>query len=133
MVYFVKTVVSLFLQAQQRKSSSSEDDAHSRLMPGRTVFVTIKKNVHKQKRFLLCNLHELYGLFKDQNPVLKILTPSKMVAEELFCYISDDLEHDTEFRFEMQRKLVQILKKVPIVTEVDFFSDGCAKLQDIIC
>ena len=102
-------------------------------MPGRTVFVTIKKNVHKQKRFLLCNLHELYGLFKDQNPVLKILTPSKMVAEELFCYISDDLEHDTEFRFEMQRKLVQILKKVPIVTEVDFFSDGCAKLQDMIC
>ena len=44
-----------------------------------------------------------------------------MVAEELFCFISDDLEHDTEFRFEMQRKLVQILKKVPIVTEVDFF------------
>ena len=44
-----------------------------------------------------------------------------MVAEELFCFISDDLEHDTEFRFEMQRKLVQILKKVPIITEVDFF------------
>ena len=49
-----------------------EDDAHSRLMPGRKDFVTIKKNVHKQKRFLLCNLHELYVLFKEQNPVLKI-------------------------------------------------------------
>ena len=35
---------------------------------------------------------------------------------------SHDLEHDTGFRFEMQRKLVQIpKKKVPIVTEVDFF------------
>ena len=32
-------------------------------------------------------------------------------AEKLFCFISDDLEHGTEFRFEMQRKLVQILKK----------------------
>ena len=53
-----------------------------------------------------------------------------MVSEELFCFISDDLEHDTEFHFEMQRKLVQILKKVLIVTEVDFFSDGCAKLQE---
>ena len=41
-------------------------------MPSRKVFVTIKKNVHKQKRFLLCNLHELYVLFKEQNPVLKI-------------------------------------------------------------
>ena len=49
-----------------------EDDGHSRLMPGRKDFVTIKKNVHKQKRFLLCNLHELYVLFKEQNPVLKI-------------------------------------------------------------
>ena len=49
-----------------------EDDAHSRLMPDRKDFVTIKKNVHKQKRFLLCNLHELYVLFKEQNPVLKI-------------------------------------------------------------
>ena len=49
-----------------------EDDSHSRLMPGRKDFVTIKKNVHKQKRFLLCNLHELYVLFKEQNPVLKI-------------------------------------------------------------
>ena len=58
MLYFVKTVVSLFLQAQPRKSSSS--------------IVSIKKNVHKQKRFLLCNLHELYVLFKEQNPVLKI-------------------------------------------------------------
>ena len=49
-----------------------EDDAHSRLMPGRKDFVTIKENVHKQKRFLLCNLHELYILFKEQNSVLKI-------------------------------------------------------------
>ena len=41
-------------------------------MPGRKDFVTTKKNVHKQKRFLLCNLHELYVLFKERNPVLKI-------------------------------------------------------------
>ena len=153
--------------------------------------------MHKQKRFLLCNLHELYVLFKEQNPVLKIgffkfcslrpkwcvtvgttsvcvytihqnakvlvnatktghtikqlmemtkllwFTGAKNVlgqslceylvkhswmmalhlivvyhkgnsklAEKLFCFISDDLEHDTEFRFEMQRKLVQILKKI---------------------
>ena len=49
-----------------------EDDAHSRLMPGKKDFVSIKKNVHKQKRLLLCNLHELYVIFKEQNPGLKI-------------------------------------------------------------
>ena len=49
-----------------------EDDAHSRLMPGKKDFISIKKNVHKQMRLLLCNLHELYVLFKEQNPELKI-------------------------------------------------------------
>ena len=38
-----------------------EDDAHSRLMPGEKDFVSIKKNVHKQKRLPLCNLKELYA------------------------------------------------------------------------
>ena len=41
-------------------------------MPGKKDFVSIKKNVHKQKRLLLCNLHELYVLFKEQNPELKV-------------------------------------------------------------
>ena len=30
-----------------------EDDAHSRLMPGKKDFVSIRRNVHKQKRLLL--------------------------------------------------------------------------------
>ena len=46
-------------------------------------------------------LHPIVGHYKE----------SSKFAEKLFCFISDHLEHDTEFRFEMQRKLVQILKK----------------------
>ena len=49
-----------------------ENDAHSRLMSGKKDFVSIKKNAHKQKRLLLRNLHELYVLFKEQNPELKV-------------------------------------------------------------
>ena len=55
------------------------------------------------------------------HPIVVYYKESSKFAEKLFCFISDDLEHVTEFRFELQRKLVQILKKVPIVTEVDFF------------
>ena len=62
------------------------------------------------------------------HPIVVYHKESSKLAEKLFCCISDDLEHDTEFGFEMQRELVKILKKVPTVTEVDFF-DGCAKLQ----
>ena len=45
------------------------------------------------------------------HPIVVYYKESSKMAEKLFCFISDDLEHDTEFRFEMQRKLVQILKK----------------------
>ena len=55
------------------------------------------------------------------HPILVYYKESSKLAEKLFSFISDDLEHDTEFGFEMQRELVKILKKVPTVTEVDFF------------
>ena len=55
------------------------------------------------------------------HPIVVYHKESSKLAEKLFCCISDDLEHDTEFGFEMQRELVKILKKVPTLTEVDVF------------
>lgn len=49
-----------------------EDDEHSRIMPGKKDYVSIKKNVHMQKRLLLCNLKELFVAFKTKNPEIKI-------------------------------------------------------------
>eukprot|EP00112_Aurelia_sp_Birch-Aquarium-sp1_P006733 Seg1737.9 transcript_id=Seg1737.9/GoldUCD/mRNA.D3Y31 product="hypothetical protein" protein_id=Seg1737.9/GoldUCD/D3Y31 len=49
-----------------------EDDEHSKLMPGKKDYVSIQRNVHKQKRLLLCNLKELYALFKKQYPESQI-------------------------------------------------------------
>ena len=65
------------------------------------------------------------------HPIVVYHKESSKLAEKLFCCISVDLEHDTEFGFEMQRELVKILKKVPTVTEVDFFY-GCAKQQEYV-
>ena len=45
------------------------------------------------------------------HPIVVYHKESSKLAEKLFCCISDDLEHDTEFGFEMQRELVKILKK----------------------
>ena len=55
------------------------------------------------------------------HPIIYYKESSKL-AEKLFCVISHDLEHDTEFGFETQHELVN-------VTEVDFCSDGYVKLQ----
>ena len=66
------------------------------------------------------------------HPIVVCYKESSKFAEKLFCFISDDLEHDTEFRFEMQRKLVQILKKSADRNWSWFFSAGCAKLQEYV-
>ena len=46
-----------------------QSDEMSRMMPGRKDFVSVKQSegrVHVQKRLILCNLRELYQVFKDQ-------------------------------------------------------------------
>ena len=49
-----------------------EDDEFSRLMPGKKDYVSISKNVHKQRRLILCNLKEVYSAFKQRHPGAKI-------------------------------------------------------------
>ena len=48
-----------------------ESDETSRIMPGKKDFVSVRKaegRVHVQKRLVLCNLRELYRMFKDKYP-----------------------------------------------------------------
>ena len=49
-----------------------EDDEFSRIIPGEKDYVSIGKNVHKQRRLLLCNLKELYSAFKERYPDAKV-------------------------------------------------------------
>ena len=52
-----------------------EDDSFSRLMPGKKDFVSVKfehGRTQVQKRLILCNLRELYQLFKEKYPHEKI-------------------------------------------------------------
>ena len=49
-----------------------EDDEYSRMMPGKKDCVSIGRNIHRQKRLLLCNLNELYTAFKAKHPNHKI-------------------------------------------------------------
>ena len=43
------------------------DDEYSRQLPGEMDYVSIQKDVHKQKQLVLCNLRELFVAFKG-NP-----------------------------------------------------------------
>ena len=48
------------------------DDQYTRQLPGKKDYVSISKNIHKQKRFILCNLRELYLAFKEEYPHIKV-------------------------------------------------------------
>ena len=41
-------------------------------MPGKKDYVSIERNKHEQKRLILCNLKELYSLFKGEYPDIKL-------------------------------------------------------------
>ena len=73
-----KTGKALQKSTIEQVISFYEDDEHSRLMPGKKDYVSIQRNVHKQKRLLLCNLKELYALFKKQYP-------ESMIGFSKFC------------------------------------------------
>ena len=49
-----------------------EDDEYSCQMPGARDCVSIARNVHKQKRLLLCNLRELHQAYKEKYPHHKV-------------------------------------------------------------
>ena len=63
------------------------DDENSRIMPGKKDYVSIARNVHLQKKLLLCNLNELYSAFVLQYPDIKI-GRSKFIALRPYCIIA---------------------------------------------
>ena len=64
-----------------------------------------------------CTLHPVVIYYKE-NGELKHFS---------LCILSDDLEHDTSFVHELQRRVMHFIKeKLPQVTSVLYFSDGCS-------
>ena len=48
------------------------DDEYTRQLPGKKDYVSTAKNVHVSKRLILCNLKELYAIFKEKDPEITI-------------------------------------------------------------
>ena len=62
-------------------------------------------------------LHPVVIYYKDDKDTLQHYS---------LCFLSDDLDHDTTFVYEVQRQLVEILKeRQPHIRNIEYFSDGC--------
>lgn len=71
----VKKGRSLNPETENLATAFYDSDEVSRLMPGMKDYVSVKINdskIHVQKRLILCNLNELYSIFKTQNPDVKL-------------------------------------------------------------
>ena len=70
-----------------------ENNKNSRIMPGIKDRVSVRKHVYQQKRLLLCTLKELYSLFKEQNPLIKIGFSKFCELRPKWCVSAGHLEH----------------------------------------
>ena len=65
-----------------------------------------------------CSLHPVVLYFKDTEGSLSSLS---------LCFLSDDMHHDVAFVYHVQKDIAAIIKlKFPSVTNVEYFTDGCA-------
>ena len=55
------------------------------ILSGAKDFVSISRNVHRQKRLLLCNLNELFVKFKTEHPQIKICRSSFVALRPKWC------------------------------------------------
>ena len=67
-----------------------EKDEYSRAMAGAKDFVSIRRNVHMQKRLLLCDVNELYVKFKEVHPNVKICRSSFTALHPKWCINVDN-------------------------------------------
>ena len=65
-----------------------EEDEYSRQLPGKKDYVSMQEGVHKQKRLVPCNLHELFVAFKERNPDVKIEFSKFCTLHPKWCVIA---------------------------------------------
>jgi len=66
---------SLLQETKELVIDFYNNDENSRMLPGKKDYVSVKingKREHVQKRLVLCNLSELYALFKEKYPDAKV-------------------------------------------------------------
>ena len=65
-----------------------QDDEYTSLIPGRKDYVSIKHNIHHQKRLILCNLNELFRAFKEQNPTVSLRFSKFCILRPKWCVLA---------------------------------------------
>ena len=65
-----------------------------------------------------CTLHPVVGYVRDVDESLKVIS---------FCFLSEDLNHDTGFVYAVQQLLTSYIKEnFPSIKRFEYFSDGCS-------
>ena len=80
-------------------------------------------------RFIVQDEVQGYHWNKDQctlHPVVIYYRDGSILKHVSLCFLSDDLQHDTSFVYELQRQSAEFIKiHLSKVNRVEYFSDGC--------
>ena len=110
-------------QAQYLKTRKESIDDQTAIVPGdfsENFSFVVQDEVqgyHWNKE--QCTLHSVVVYTKNQDDL--------EIKAQCFCFISDDLNHDTGFVYALQTILTKHLKeRFPQVNFLEYFSDGCS-------
>ena len=81
-------------------------------------------------QFVVQDEVQSYHWNKEQctlHPIVVYYISGRELVHKSFCFLSDDMEHDTSFFYKLQTELITILKEdLSQITSIKYFSDGCA-------
>ena len=62
-----------------------------------------------------------------KHPVVVYFKQNHQLIEKSFCFLSDNVEHDTSFVWKLQQKLTEYIRNnFSNIKFIEYFSDGCA-------
>ena len=90
----------------------------------------LKNNFAENNYFIIQDKVQGYHWHKEQcthHPVVIYYRDQNVLHYICFCFISDDLEHDTNFVSELRRLTCKYIKEnIPKIKSMEYFSDDCS-------
>ena len=116
--------------------------SHSYIAKAQSKYLkTRKENLDDTTVILLCDFAENFTyVIQDEiqsyhwtqnqatiHPIVMYYKADDTIMHKSFCFISNELHHDTAMVYSIQKMfLTHIKRHFPKVTKVEYFSDGCA-------
>ena len=123
-------------------TSIDELTSHSYIARAQSRYLKVRKeNLDNNTVIVLCDFAENFSfVIQDEiqsyhwsqnqatlHPIVIYYKTDDTITHQSFCFISDEVHHDTTMVYSIQKMFITHIKRhFPKITKVEYFSDGCA-------